>query len=45
MQSTIFKNIKQLAGILPPETRILVGDNLNTIHAIDDAWLKVIDEK
>lgn len=41
MQGIIFKNIKQLAGILPAQTRVLIGDELNKITTIENAWLTV----
>lgn len=39
----LFKNIKKLAGILQPETRILSGKQMANLESIDDAWLAVED--
>lgn len=43
MANTIFINIKELAGILPKEKLFLRGSELNYIHSIKNAWLKIED--
>ncbi len=43
--STIFINIKSLAGILSKETSVLKGKELSIINSIDNAWLSIIDGK
>ncbi|MCY7410903.1 MAG: imidazolonepropionase [Chitinophagales bacterium] len=39
----LFKNIKSLAGIRSADVKLLKGNELNELPAIDDAWLHVQD--
>lgn len=41
----LYKNIKSLCGILPENTLLLSGKEMNNIHSISDAWLAVEDGK
>ncbi len=43
--SVLFKNIKSLSGVRPAETKVLKGDELKNLPAIDDAWLYVENGK
>ena len=43
MATTLFKNIKQLAGIQPHGIHVLRGKELDIVISLDDAWLLVAD--
>ncbi|HYV91786.1 MAG TPA: imidazolonepropionase [Chitinophagales bacterium] len=43
--SILFKNIKSLVGVRPMETKVLKGDELKNLPAINDAWLYAEDGK
>lgn len=45
IMSLLFKNIKSLIGVRPAETKVLKGDELKNLPAIDDAWLYTEDGK
>lgn len=43
MPTTLFTNIKQLAGIQPHGDRVLRGKELDIVVSLDNAWLLVVD--
>lgn len=43
MATTLFLNIKQLAGIQPKGVHALPGHALKTVKSLDDAWLRIED--
>src|SRR6185436_13419271 len=43
--SLLFKNIKSLVGVRRSETKVLKGDELKNLPAINDAWLYAEDGK
>jgi imidazolonepropionase len=43
--NVLFKNIKSLAGVRSAETKVLKGNDLKHLPAIEDAWLHVQDGK
>jgi imidazolonepropionase len=43
MPTTLFTNIKQLAGIQPQGDRVLRGKELDIVVSVDNAWLLVVD--
>ncbi len=45
MSKILFTNIKQLNGILPKDTQLLKGKELQTIHSISNAYLLIEDDK
>lgn len=45
MATTLIKNIKTLAGILPVEKKRLCGKEMSKLESIDNAWLLIEDDK
>ena len=45
MATTLIRNIKTLAGILPIDKKRLAGEEMKHIETIDDAWILIDGEK